>query len=299
MLVMDSLLGIKYQMLDKNAPGLSEEKLNSDIPKGYKLYKNNYSLLLAYNVSSDMKKNIEYGLNPFENQNKFLSAVTGDNSNVYKSCEISYGSSSENSESIKITAGIDGPMYIYTDALREHSDKSKPYCEIYVNGKFVQKTCARFLTNAVYIGDFEKGESVDVTIKHIIKNNVKHKLYASQLDMDEFTQVYQAVSEASVTDLNIVKNKVTGTYTTDTDSTVMLTIPYSDGWTVSVDGKKAPYSRLGDTFIGIDLTAGTHEISMKYSTLHKNAGVAASALGIAGFAAWCIAESLLKKKKSK
>lgn len=76
-LVMDSILGIKYQILDKSAPGLEEYDHDSILDGRYKVYENPYALPLAFNVSSDLYNDIEYGQNPFENQEKFVSAALG------------------------------------------------------------------------------------------------------------------------------------------------------------------------------------------------------------------------------
>lgn len=298
MLLTDSLLGIKYQILDKDYTGLEKIQINSEVPNGFEVYKNNYALGLAYNVSSQLKDEIEYSLNPFENQEAFVNAALGYDSDVYIEPNMTEQTLSDNVEKITFETNTDGPVYFYTDGSQVHENVAKPNCTVYVNGEMVQNICNRFEINALYLGDFNKGETVEVEIKHESGLSKTHTVYLAQLDMNNFENAYSALTSGYENDLNINKNVVSGTYTTDTDSTVMVTLPYTEGWTLYVDGVETEYSVLGDTFIGFDLSSGTHEIEMKYSTLHKNAGIAASVIGFGGFAAWYVLDILKKRKNS-
>ena len=40
-------------------------------------------------------------------------------------------------------------------------------------------------------------------------------------------------------ELNVSGSRVFGTYETDNDSNVILTLPYTEGWSLYVDGKSA------------------------------------------------------------
>ncbi len=297
MLLTDSLLGIKYQILADSATGLSEYSVQSEVPNNLKVYKNDYALPLAYNVSDKAFESLEYTANPFENQQLFLSALMGGDDKVYSDAEISYKGLKNNSEKFTVTATASGPMYFYCDPTDIHSDLNKKNCELVVNGDTVQTICTRFRINAVYIGEFEKGETIEIEIKHKTKSENEHNIFVSTLDKAAFENAYSVLSSGSICELNVSGNKVSGTYETDTDSNVVLTLPYTEGWSLYVDGEKCDYQTVGNTFIGFKLSAGTHTIEMKYTTLHKNAGLAASFVGFAGFAVWCIAETAQKKKK--
>ena len=117
--------------------------------------------------------------------------------------------------------------------------------------------------------------------------------------MNKFENVYKTLSDGFETDLNVQGNTVSGKYTADINSTVMLTLPYTQGWTVYIDGEKTDYKELAGTFIGIDLTAGTHSIEMKYRTPYVNVGIAATFMGVAGVVLWSAAELFLGRKKKK
>ena len=79
----------------------------------------------------------------------------------------------------------------------------------------------------------------------------------------------------------------------------MFTIPYAEGWTVKVDGEKTEYKELSETFIGLELSVGEHQIEMKYHTPSQKMSNVISVFGVFAFAVWCGAEYIIKKKKSK
>jgi len=45
---------------------------------------------------------------------------------------------------------------------------------------------------------------------------------------------------------------------------MFLSIPYDKGWEIRVDGKYAPSRKLLDAFLGVELTAGVHDIELVY-----------------------------------
>lgn len=298
--VTDSFLGIKYQILAAPAPGLEEYSSESYFDGKYKIYENPYALPLAFNVSSNLYNDIDYGQNPFANQEQFIAAALGHDVKLFYKPTYDNGKMVNNEQNITVNIKRNGPLYFYTDPLDCHDSSNGKKCELYLNGEKVQNICSRFYTNAIYLGDYSASDTVELTIKlydNSGKKNKTHKVYLDQLDVDAAKAALEELAAGSESTLNISKNTVSGTYNTETDSTVLISLPYTDGWTLYVDGKQQEYKEIGDTFIGIELSAGTHEIEMKYTTLHRNAGIAASVLGFAGFAVWCAVDILTKRKR--
>lgn len=57
---------------------------------------------------------------------------------------------------------------------------------------------------------------------------------------------------------------LSGTITTETDGWFVLSVPYDTRFTVTVDGNEVAYERVNLDFLGIPLSAGTHEIVWTY-----------------------------------
>ena len=68
---------------------------------------------------------------------------------------------------------------------------------------------------------------------------------------------------------------------------LLVNLPYSDGWTAKVDGREVALYRANTMFMGLYLDPGEHEIELSYATPGARAGLAASAVGVAGTALWC------------
>lgn len=312
-IMMETVLGVKYELAQGKTFGMSSYDMDSEMPSGYAMYVNENALPMAYNVSENAQEKSEYTLDPFDNQQKFVSSLVGEEIEVYKNLNPEMQKGDDNFENYTVTAVTNGPVYFYTDGTDAdnaenhkniHKDDRHENCELYVNGEYVQNTCQRFLLNAVYLGEFKAGDVIDIQLKHVSKDKKEyskdHVVYVSQLDENAYYDVCDKLSSGSKTDLNIKGNKITGNYETDTDSLVMLSIPYADGWTVKVDGEKTEYKELGGTFIGFNLSAGEHQIEMEYHTPSQKMANVISVFGVFAFAVWCGAECIInKKKKSK
>lgn len=58
--------------------------------------------------------------------------------------------------------------------------------------------------------------------------------------------------------------KLTGTVTAAESGTLFLSIPYDEGWTITIDGQPAEGEKILEAFLSVPVEAGTHEISLIY-----------------------------------
>lgn len=58
--------------------------------------------------------------------------------------------------------------------------------------------------------------------------------------------------------------KLTGTITTAKGGVMMTSIPYDPGWKIFVDGVETDITEVKDTFLGVELTPGTHTIELRF-----------------------------------
>ena len=66
-------------------------------------------------------------------------------------------------------------------------------------------------------------------------------------------------------DVETVKDGyIYGTIEMPENKTLFTSIPYDEGWTVKVDGKKVDYYKVAGAFIGVDMDAGTHTVEFSY-----------------------------------
>jgi len=77
---------------------------------------------------------------------------------------------------------------------------------------------------------------------------------------------------------------------------VVLSDSLDDGWTVTVDSRKAAAIRVDSVLRGVEVPAGRHTIRWRYRTPGLVAGAFVSALGVLGAAAWGAALLLRRRR---
>ena len=83
----------------------------------------------------------------------------------------------------------------------------------------------------------------------------------------------------------------------DKEKYLYLAVPYSDGWSATVDGELAEIVRANEAFMAIKIAPGVHNIELRYTTPYLKTGVAVTLISIGVL---CIFEiSSAKKSKNK
>ena len=141
------------------------------------------------------------------------------------------------------------------------------------------------------IGWLEKGETVRIYFSVTRRGEQETsyrpqgtvKLYAAAWNEEVFERAYEVLAEDGMEIIEFSDTHIKGTIVTREDGTLFTSIPYSDGWTVSVDGTVIETQALGGALLGIKLEAGSHTIIFDYLTPGLIPGLALSLAGIALF----------------
>nr|MCR4746464.1 YfhO family protein [Lachnospiraceae bacterium] len=115
--------------------------------------------------------------------------------------------------------------------------------------------------------------------------------------VENIAEGIEARAEDVMTDTVIGVNTVRGTISLDKDKILLMTVPYSTGWTVYVDGEKADLKRANIMYMAVELTAGDHEIELRYETPYLRIGAMMSLAGILMLAVLMIVRTIIKKKR--
>lgn len=91
-------------------------------------------------------------------------------------------------------------------------------------------------------------------------------------------------------------NRISGSIQLNTAKVLCMSVPYSKGWSASVDGNKAELFRVNTIFCGILLEPGEHQVELKYVTPGLDAGILCTLLGIVLFIAIISRRKLTVKK---
>lgn len=98
---------------------------------------------------------------------------------------------------------------------------------------------------------------------------------------DERHRDAEGTSASECTDLRLTgSSDLRGTLTCENSSIACLTVPYTSGWKVTVDGQPVELFRANIGFIGFEVPEGTHVIEARYEVPSLAAGLCVSAAGI-------------------
>lgn len=98
--------------------------------------------------------------------------------------------------------------------------------------------------------------------------------------------------------VKISADKITGTINLKKSKILCLSIPYSQGWSATVDGKEAELLHSDTAFSALALDKGEHKIALEYHTPYLKIGAYVSAVGVLVFAAVIIITEKRRKKES-
>lgn len=96
------------------------------------------------------------------------------------------------------------------------------------------------------------------------------------------------LSENHLRDMLIYKDGFEGMIDVSSNKLLFISIPYSDGWTASVDGKETKIYRANTGFMAINLKKGSHKIKFHYNRPFQLIGTTVSAIGIIIFITYLI-----------
>lgn len=230
--------------------------------------------------------------NPIENQNHFFQLATGFNQDLYEPLTID----SCDSDSGDVTATQDG-KYTFSSKSTNSSYKMSAAAThdgtalAYVEGYGVED-CTLSVNDSsrghfgtkrpliMMIGDVKKGDKITAEAK--VNNNSSGSITCNIVMLDEnmFEKAYQLFSRSTL-DANVVSGtRLAGTINAAADGLFYTSIPYVAGWHAYVDGKEVEITPVGDAMLAFKLSAGEHEIDLKYSPEGFTAGIVISLLGL-------------------
>ncbi len=306
--VQNSLFGIRYfidrgKYLDKRLWGVSKVAEYEDAF----VWENPTPFPLAFAAADGVKEitlndgpNAKDELRAITAQNDFINKLYGSELNVFELQEamLSYENCtlipSENwMDSTYQVVNVSMPtVFTYTYVCAD--DRPVYFEQNFKNGKMIvkvndQESEVNMLTEPFkYVGSYPAGTVVTVTVTVQNGGGGKYGLDFYTLNPEKWQTVYNSVTNSGLEVTSFKTTKVKGTMTAASDTAVFTSIPQDEGWKVYVDGKKAETYLIADTLVGFDLSAGTHEITFKYSVPGYAIGLVGTLLALAAivFCLW-------------
>ena len=293
------------------------KKIYTTSDKKSNVYESKYNLPIAYCVNSKIDYWVTDEGNPFEIQSDFVKLATG-YSNVFKPVEYnstdfdavsgddvtengtywlekSDSSSNYGTETVSLSPTIDGNLYLYV--------KSSDLKTITVNSEKVSDITQSMEDAYILdLGYHNKGDEVLVSLdaSKMESESTSFDFYCYTADDTVVKNMYNSLAGNSLNVESYSDTTIKGTVKAKENCYLYSSIPYDDGWSVYVDGKKAETFEIGGTLLAIELTPGQHKIEYKYFPVGFLYGIIISAVTVFGLCGFYIYnKSSLKLNKSK
>lgn len=281
----DSLLGIKYVLSREDITGLKKvEELGTVNEKN--VYRNPWALDLGMGAADTVSDEIE-SEDPFVYQNLLFSGILGEEVELFKPVE-AVPVTENNTLSFTFPAmDPEDQLYGYIDTW---------YQDLVLNVDGVYRcNYSCWLSYKVFdIGMADAEHRIDFQNFGGTAEDVRTYFY--YLDQDVFEDVIRRLQNDSFDTEVFEDGYVAGTYTAEADGNLLLTVPYDEGWTVTVNGDETEYSRGAGALTVIPVQAGENKIVLKYTVPGRAAGFGITAVSIVIMAVWYWAKKKGKKK---
>ncbi|MCI8401771.1 MAG: YfhO family protein [Lachnospiraceae bacterium] len=258
----DALLSVRYKLVEDPE---AETPLTSLVATEgeVSLYQNNHVLPLGFMIPETALHWNHQDPNPIQVQNNFVSSTTSVGS-IFAMVDTA------SSTSYTFTAPQSGYYYgVLTDFSVKNvtavfSEDSTTYSN--VDRDFI-----------LDLGYMESGEQVTLTGND--QKTVNINIY--RLLQNEFIQAVSELNEEPLIVDSYTDTQIQAHATVLQDGILFTSIPYEEGWTVTVDGVTAETSAYADAFLSLSLSAGDHTIVMTYVPAGLREGAMLSLISLA------------------
>ncbi len=279
----DSVLNLKYILSADNSERNYLEL--TDISNyGKNVYRNTLALPRAFAVSDDLLNWDISEQNPFIVQNNLAKLSTGIEGDVYislsnqKSDEASDGNFTINGNSYTVEYILprDGDVFCFFECRKSKS--------ILIESGNKRHTLEGDISCIMPLNSGKKGDKLKVTFYG--ESGIKGFVSAAILNDDVLRESISMMSDTPM-EFNEYRNGgISGTVNAESDCLLFTSIPYDEGWSVTVNGQKADIQAVGGGLLEVKLSQGSNEIQMKYHARGFGVGIIVTLINLVVFAAY-------------
>ena len=162
---------------------------------------------------------------------------------------------------------------IFTDKYNAYSGRHDFLCNMGYSRSGVRTMTITFANTGVYT--YDKLRVVSQPVQGIEAKTVK-------------------LGEEALENVKMGTNEIAGNISISKKKALVLSVPYSKGFTAYVDGKETKLQKANTMFMALELEPGSHEIRLTYCTPYLKAGLA---LSLAGLVVYFMLVAVRRKKR--
>lgn len=249
--LMNDVLGIKYVASPSKVASTMYQFERVSEDGELALYKNDQALSLGF-VVDDAIVNWDIAAGePLAVQNSFVQLATGHEPIFVKDRDIEM----EDQQNYAVRVPENKQVYLCIDTRVKNINLNTPE---------YTKSFDDYTDHLYVINSADGNDTADFTVT--LKDNqstVQAHVYTCA--NEAYQEVIDELAKSQLTNVQVKGNKVSGAVDAHKDGTLLLTIPYDEGWEITVDGAAVEQYSVGEALMGIHVSAGAHEIEMKYT----------------------------------
>lgn len=310
--VTNAMLNIKY-IISKDSE-LEDPDFTLIRQEGHaRLYESKYPLSIGYMTGSEIRTWDYHSDNPFMVLDDYVRAATGN------SCsKVFVPADKPEVSGTNVTVRAEGDHFFPT--LKDGSTRSSVILEYKAERTqkyyvFVEADNAdQIIVNkgdskddmeiradcgsVVNVGVIEKGETFRIIVDYKEGDIGNVTSHVASLDQESWDGAYDILSENMMRVTEYSDTGIKGTVTADEAGVLVTSVPYENGWTLTVDGQEKEIRELtGGAFISVPLDAGSHEIVLEFRPPGIAAGLCITIISVMLLCAFAVIRKKSRKVK--
>lgn len=276
-LAVDALLGVKYAIAEHAPVGYTAMPELAGAANS--AYKNPFALSLGIAASTDIQNCTLDGENPFEKQNDLYGKILGRKIELYTKIEATRAVDSQNLRQWNVTVPSGSIGYLYIN--KDTTAGSYWPVALTIDRQTIENEAWRFDNNIRQIAgasDSTSQHTVSIGVAEGYTNMPQDNepvFYA--LNLKVFEQIIDELKANEFVPTVFEDGKIEGEYTAEDDGNLLLSVPYDEGWTATINGAAAELAPAADKGLScLSVQKGTNKIVMSYRTPGAFTGLAVS-----------------------
>lgn len=272
----DAFLNVKYLVSREKKDQIRTFEYVKTVDDRH-LYINENALGLGFMVSEDILQWDYEKTNPFEVINQMMTSVMGEEIRPYTyfgldqpvsdGCALttdswadwSYTATTKRDGTVKYTYIPEKSQELYIYFKAAHCSKVK------VEYEGFSKSYSDEDGHIIPVGSVNAGQMITLTFEmDSAYESGSIKLIAAEHDSVAFERVVERMKQTTWITDEIESTRLSGTIRVPEEGIMFTSIPYEEGWSIWVDGKKVKPEMIADALLGIRLAEGDHTIEMSY-----------------------------------
>ena len=314
----DALLGVTTIVAESQPPATQADGA-ATLRDRWHAWSNDLALPLGWGTTGSAQ--VSWGDDPFANQAAMLADAAGLAENnvgdLFSTPVVSEtGDNVVNGAAVDaaagrqftVTAQSDGPLLLFFPTLYQDDIyyEGGIACTLYVNGAEAQVVGRRGSCNIVNVGTVSAGQTVTVQLTPASTTQKAGHSNGHDTTVDEalYEPSAEEVVQARVLDMDCLRSQlaridsdgfaltayenghIAATFDAAQDETLVISQPYEDGWSATVNGQPAQLEPAYDGLMGIPVQAGENTVELHYMTPGLIPGAVVSIASVTLFGVW-------------